>query len=1337
MKGEHRKPSGLLKGFSRLGHSKSRKQLAPEPSKWDDMDFPTTPDEYEIQQECGRGVSATVYQGICKTNNEKVAIKKLDLDEMGWGAHWEEVVREAHTMAAHHHPNLLPLLCSFTDGNQLWMVEPYITHGSMLNIMKYAHPHGLSEELIAVIAHETLRGLDYLHHHGMIHRDVKCGNILVDADGRVYLADFGVAAPLEVRGAWGEKPRNTFVGTPCWMAPEVMQESQYDFSADIWSLGITVLELAHGHAPFAKYPPFKVVMMTVQNPPPSLDSEPNSQRRFSKELHDLVASCLQKDPAKRPTARALLEHRFFKHVPKDRDYMRKHLMAGLPDVITRVRHMKDGVKGLPFEPALQEESRSNDQYVRGLSAWNFDVAELKRQAQLEPMEPLLEEEETGHADRVASTSFTSRTAAGDSAPMAAADGAAGLPRSSADSGVSAALPVAAPPPASVVSMDTVSGALASVGVPDVAGGASSVGAPLSEAGDAISRGASHTGEFALPSTALSSSPGQLGPTDHAGLPHSPYSNPPSQPPSNPPTSNAASDMHEEDDLAQATIGHSIAQASPSTCLPHSLAMSSSTGAPAAAPADSAAASSAAALSDALGGQPLPPGSVVAVTTSVTVATTALPVPAGSPVPAGAAVPPAEQVLPPTEVNIARHTHALAATVGPPPPQQKVGRFNIKKKMDLTASDNGSAATMPEWRHGVMAGEDAVPRPGPSNSPQDNPLPMFDPVADRAIVEGAKAASVAGMPIGDKDETSSRKSSKKGRFNVTAATMPLQRSSVNLLPAQPESERSLTVEALTALDTDPAAVAASHVARVTCDSDIAGRLTSDGAWASPAHTSSTHGEADAPAAAAAAAAAANAAAASVAVSTADAVLEAALTAPLGKDLSKSRKESRFKVVKVVDGRLPSEPGGVVQGARTTSESAAPQPGAMQQGVSQGGISVNGAQQDALGIVNKKLQELMQANQAQQEALRMVTAAVSEGAKGKDLLLSDLSRNPLVAVHLLGSESQHNALLEENARLRAELEDLKRKTRRDSEKNKALTKEKELLRSHVAALREQLEAARGVPPPIAALPPDLRTSAPLLTTPTPGPGDSRTSSPSGSILAAAAGGGGGGVRLLPLDMAIIGSGGVVAGAGAPGDMTACSGSSSTTPQELSPWPGGSSQSGEVGGGARYMPPVCPSTSMAMPTPVPAAAIRSPFAGTQHMMVAGDAPAAAAHSAQHAHLRPGTLPSDLSSLAQMTKSTAAQTAPAALDAGVPADAGPAAAPAATAAAAVDVDSAPATRPLSPVAEGAAEGSASSATGQADSMPGLPMVHSADHVAVLPSCGAAAAPAVAGHDRPAEPAS
>ena len=136
----------------------------------------------------------------------------------------EDVINEARTMALHHHPNLLPLLASFTDGNQLWIVVPYIDHGSVQNILKYKYRDGLSEDLIAIVIYETLQGLHYLHHHGMMHRDVKAGNVLVDSDGHVYLADFGVAAPLENRGgSWSDKPRNTFVGTPCWMAPEVMQ----------------------------------------------------------------------------------------------------------------------------------------------------------------------------------------------------------------------------------------------------------------------------------------------------------------------------------------------------------------------------------------------------------------------------------------------------------------------------------------------------------------------------------------------------------------------------------------------------------------------------------------------------------------------------------------------------------------------------------------------------------------------------------------------------------------------------------------------------------------------------------------------------------------------------------------------------------------------------------------------------------------------------------------------------------------------------------------------------------------------------------------------------------
>lgn len=160
-----------------------------------------------------------------------------------------------------------------------------------------------------------LKGLEYLHKQGCIHRDVKAGNILIDKGGQVYLADFGVAASMERSGSWGHQQaaRNTFVGTPCWMAPEVMEQMagcvwgnacgvlcfalkstrlfmhlsthclmyRYGALADIWSFGITILELAHGHAPFAKLPPMKVLLMTIQNPPPTLDTD-SSKKHFSK-----------------------------------------------------------------------------------------------------------------------------------------------------------------------------------------------------------------------------------------------------------------------------------------------------------------------------------------------------------------------------------------------------------------------------------------------------------------------------------------------------------------------------------------------------------------------------------------------------------------------------------------------------------------------------------------------------------------------------------------------------------------------------------------------------------------------------------------------------------------------------------------------------------------------------------------------------------------------------------------------------------------------------------------------------------------------------------------------
>ncbi|KAG2442957.1 hypothetical protein HXX76_003032 [Chlamydomonas incerta] len=345
-------------------------------------EWPTDANQYQILDDCGRGVSATVHRAKCLTNGEIIAVKLMNLESMNCDL--DEIIHEAQTMRMYNHPNILPLYTSFVHGQELWMVMPFVAGGSVLHIMKYAYPEGLDEVVIATIGREVLKGLDYVHKNGSIHRDVKAGNILVDGDGMVKLGDFGVAASLERGGSWGhdKQARMTFVGTPCWMAPEVMEQTMgYDFSADIWSFGITLLEMCHGHAPFAKFPPMKVLLMTLQNPAPTLEDK--GKRHFSKALKDLVARCLQKESDKRPTAAQLLEHKFFK-IARDSKYVKEYLVGNLPALADRVNRIRNGMAATNVTDNDRNLEKSQEEYRKGVSSWNFDLAALKAQAALEP-----------------------------------------------------------------------------------------------------------------------------------------------------------------------------------------------------------------------------------------------------------------------------------------------------------------------------------------------------------------------------------------------------------------------------------------------------------------------------------------------------------------------------------------------------------------------------------------------------------------------------------------------------------------------------------------------------------------------------------------------------------------------------------------------------------------------------------------------------------------------------------------------------------------------------------------------------------------------------------------
>ncbi|XP_010415721.1 PREDICTED: serine/threonine-protein kinase BLUS1-like isoform X1 [Camelina sativa] len=349
--------------------------------------FPLYAKDYELFEEVGEGVSATVFRARCIALNEIVAVKILDLEKCRNDL--ETIRKEVHIMNLIDHPNLLKAHCSFIDSSSLWIVMPYMSGGSCFHLMKSVFPDGLEQPIIATLLREVLKALVYLHRQGHIHRDVKAGNILIHSRGVVKLGDFGVSACMFDSGD-RMRTRNTFVGTPCWMAPEVMQQvNGYDFKADIWSFGITALELAHGHAPFSKYPPMKVLLMTLQNAPPRLDYE--RDKKFSKSFRELIAACLVKDPKKRPTSAKLLKHPFFKHA-RSTDYLSRKILNGLSPLGERFKKLKEAEAELFKGLNGDKEQLSQHEYMRGISAWNFDLEELKTQASLIPNDEMCDSE---------------------------------------------------------------------------------------------------------------------------------------------------------------------------------------------------------------------------------------------------------------------------------------------------------------------------------------------------------------------------------------------------------------------------------------------------------------------------------------------------------------------------------------------------------------------------------------------------------------------------------------------------------------------------------------------------------------------------------------------------------------------------------------------------------------------------------------------------------------------------------------------------------------------------------------------------------------------------------